>query len=244
MVLTKDAVHWAGASESHEDIIRHAGLRDEALPPDILRVEIVPPNGDMRRPLDEWEYVVDQDVMPAWYVREVDEPRARAALPTWCAACVIAGGDHVSPSPTTRYVVGGTVQAVSGGVVRAVYGGVVRAVSDGGVVQAVSGGGVVRAVYGGGVVRAVSGGGVVRAVSDGGVVQAVSDGVVRAVYGGGVVQAVYGGGVVQAVSGGGTVITYARGGVVCIEGSGVVVDRSYSPPRCYVGALPAEGDNA
>jgi hypothetical protein len=106
MVLTESAVHWRGESDSHEHIIKAAGLIDDKLPPDIVRVEVVPPDGDMTRPLSEWIYHVDQDVMPTWYSAAREEARARGALPEWFVACVIASGEHDTIGAETRYLCG------------------------------------------------------------------------------------------------------------------------------------------
>ena len=79
-VLTMLSEFW-GPSESHESIIEHHKIHaDGARGPNILRVEISPPEDNPRAPLEQWIYKVDQDVLPEWYDVDICEQRARAAL--------------------------------------------------------------------------------------------------------------------------------------------------------------------
>jgi hypothetical protein len=94
-VLTKDAVFWSRRSDSHEDIIDEFKLHaDGDRGPNIVRVEITPPNGDMRKPLVEWHYRLDQRDYPKWYSEEDTEKRARIALQEWFDAKVIVVGER------------------------------------------------------------------------------------------------------------------------------------------------------
>ena len=80
-------------TDSHEDIITEHGLsQDGVRGPNILRVEITPPDGDFSAPATEWRYKLDQDIMPPWHDAAEDEKRARVALTEWIAARVIREG--------------------------------------------------------------------------------------------------------------------------------------------------------
>ena len=87
MVVTKDKVLYGTTSNSHSIIHDQHGLTDDKLPPDHVNVEIVPPEkGGIPQydaPFDQWEYRVDQDILPDWYVAECDEQRVRNKLPEW-----------------------------------------------------------------------------------------------------------------------------------------------------------------
>jgi hypothetical protein len=81
-VLTKDCVFFSKTSNSHEDIIEENHLvADGVRGPNILRVEIVPPDGDYALPISKWQYHTDQDILPEW--AGDGEKRARAALKQW-----------------------------------------------------------------------------------------------------------------------------------------------------------------
>jgi hypothetical protein len=83
-VLTRDAVYWSRFSNSHTEIIREHGLcEDVAYQPVLLRAEIAPIDYDYSRATAEWDYQVDQRVLPPWACRRYDEARVRAALKDW-----------------------------------------------------------------------------------------------------------------------------------------------------------------
>ena len=80
-VLTKDKVFWSD-SNSHTDIIEEFGLHEDgANGPNILKVEIFPTTKiKSLRDYNNWEFIIDQDIMPEWYNKYLDESRTRKAL--------------------------------------------------------------------------------------------------------------------------------------------------------------------
>ena len=85
-VLTKDRVFWSIKSDSHEDIIEEFRLiADGVRGPNILRVEIIPNNGDFSSEINNknWIYKIDQDISPEWFDKENDKNRAFEALKEW-----------------------------------------------------------------------------------------------------------------------------------------------------------------
>lgn len=83
-LLLKDSV-FVPDYDFHEDMIKKLGLNDRTHTPDFVRVELRPVS--MHRKdiiaLPQWEYKVDQDYLPAWYVPSYDEQRVRAAISEW-----------------------------------------------------------------------------------------------------------------------------------------------------------------
>lgn len=199
-VLTKDRVFWSKRTDSHSEIIKEFGLHEHGVRgPNVVNVEICPPKGDMRKPLDEWVFSVDQDQLPDWATPQSCEQRARSALPEWIAANVIFD-DYVR-----GYVCSGERVFVCGGLVRCVWGGTVEWVENNGIVELVTEHGLVKEVRGGGTVQEVRCGTVER-VLDHGTVHNVTD------YG--TVTAVYGQGTVGEVGGHGTVVVVHTNGKV------------------------------
>jgi len=97
-VVTKSKVFWSEKSDSHEDIIAEFNLEklDDANRMGIVRVEITPPNSnDFDKPLSEWAYRVDQDILPEWYDAVECEERTRRSLEKWLAYKVILPGVEV-----------------------------------------------------------------------------------------------------------------------------------------------------
>ena len=210
MLLLKDKV-FCPNYDSHEDMINETGMEHGPMRENFVRVEITPPYDDLTVPIDKWEYKVDQDYLPEWYVEEVDKPRCFDALKAWAVKHILVGqdvpevkqGEFVVLVNCNTGIVKGTVQKVWGGTVQEVRGGTVQEVW-GGTVQEVWGGGTVQKVRAGGTVQKVRAGGTVQKVWDGGTVQEVWGGTVQEVWGG-TVQEVWGGGTVQKVRAGGTV---------------------------------------
>ena len=93
-VLTRTDVHWC-ETDSHTNEIMRLGLRDDGVhSPDFVRVEINPPKQDFRRPLSEWRFHTDQDIVPDWYEPKSAEAAVRDALPAWVAEHVILPGQY------------------------------------------------------------------------------------------------------------------------------------------------------
>jgi hypothetical protein len=69
-VIGRDkTVTWRFGTDSHEDLIRIAGYKDDTLDPEKIefcRIEISPKNGSYLEP-DEWVFKIDMDVTPAWW---------------------------------------------------------------------------------------------------------------------------------------------------------------------------------
>ena len=219
MLLLKDRV-FCPNYDSHEDMINETGMNHGPMRENFVRVEITPPDDDLTIPVDKWEYKVDQDYLPEWYVEEVDRPRCFDALKAWAVKHILVRqdvpevkqGEFVVLVNCNTRIVKGTVQKVLGGTVQEVW--------DGGTVQEVLGGGTVQKVLDGGTVQEVLDG-TVQKVLDGGTVQKVLGGTVQEVWDGGTVQKVLGGtvqevwdGTVQKQIGG--IVIYADGRIsVC-----------------------------
>ena len=93
MILLKDSV-FCPDYNGHSDMLDVLKIKDNKRIPDFVKIEIVPPQDDMSRPVEEWAYEPDQDNFPEWYVREVDEPRCREALKKWAAEHIFTDGNH------------------------------------------------------------------------------------------------------------------------------------------------------
>ena len=210
-VLTATDVFWSGTNDSHEEIIKEHQLDDTTSPPSILRVEILPPDMDMSKPLREWGWKIDQDIMPTWHNPIQDEHRCRMELEKWFARNVLASGEHET-SGTARFICGSaTIEEVSGSAtIKHVYdSATIKAVSGSATIKEVSGSATIKAVYDSATIKAVSGSATINVVS-----------------GSATINVVYGSATIKEVSGSATIIRY--GGTVTLRpGSlAVCVDRS------------------
>ena len=126
IVLTRDSEHWIAGVDSHEQIIDQRGLHaDGARGPNILRIEITPPEDRPTAPISEWDYRVDQDIRPRWHDAERDEVRARAALARRAETerWLVTEAGHVVSAGYGSTVTGGYGSTVTGGDCAKVTGG-------------------------------------------------------------------------------------------------------------------------
>jgi hypothetical protein len=80
LVLTKNEA-FMGPTDSHTDIIELHRLKEIIRKEvQIVKFEITPPDKNLSSPLDQWIIVVDQDLLPPWFVAKVDSERALNAF--------------------------------------------------------------------------------------------------------------------------------------------------------------------
>jgi len=133
-VLTKKSAFWSMSSDHHTKIREEYGIAEEtSRVPRLIKsvsVEITPPDGDMRRPIEEWAYRVDQDLLPEWYDAEDCERRARLALADWHEARVILDGEHEITGDRHVYALGNSTVTAWGNSTVTAWGNSVKTTSE------------------------------------------------------------------------------------------------------------------
>ena len=83
-IILKDRIYIPDIN-SHTEMLEKLGIEDskENAERFFVRAELVPPNKDYFAQIDSWKYIVDQDILPDWYIAEVDELRMRNAVKEW-----------------------------------------------------------------------------------------------------------------------------------------------------------------
>ena len=161
-LITKEKTYYDLDSDSHEDLIKKAGVVDDGNSPDFVRVEMIPKDGNIfNHDIKNWVLKVDQDFRPKWFSEKFAEAEMKKAIKElWAERFVL--GRTIKEIKNGRWFVGngGTVQKVLGGTVQKVLGGTVQEVWGGGTVQEVLGG-TVQEVLDGGTVQEVLGGTVI-----------------------------------------------------------------------------------
>lgn len=84
------------------DYDSHSNMLEELKIPDdmrhasetFVRVECSPADGDKGSDPMGWQIRVDQDILPDWFMPEIDYPRIREAIAAWCAKHVLREGEH------------------------------------------------------------------------------------------------------------------------------------------------------
>jgi len=222
-VVTKDRVYWSKSSDSHEDIIKENDLEESNIRSEIqfVRVEICPPGGDFRMPLEKWRYKTDQDLLPEWYVESEEEKRVRAVLPDWLKSNVVLPDQSVAEIRKPMVAIYGTVKSIDGGTVGYIRGGTVESIR-GGTVKSIDGGTV--GYIDGGTVESI----------DGGTVKYINGGTVGSIHGGtvGYIRGQF----PSRVTGNPTIINYGLLTPDILKSSqAVLVDRSKGTVTCFVG---------
>ena len=83
-IILKDRV-FIPDYDSHTDMLEELKIADteDNAKRLFVRAELVPQGDDVFTPVASWKYHVDQDILPDWYVAEVDEMRMREAVTAW-----------------------------------------------------------------------------------------------------------------------------------------------------------------
>lgn len=83
-IILKDRV-FIPDYDSHTEMLEELKIADteDNAKRLFVRAELVPQDDDVFTPVASWKYHVDQDILPDWYVTEVDEMRMREAVTEW-----------------------------------------------------------------------------------------------------------------------------------------------------------------
>lgn len=67
-IITKDDILWDKFVDSHEILLFRAGILDDLVTPDFVRVELLPSKTIFCKDLSKWLLNVDQDIVPDWFI--------------------------------------------------------------------------------------------------------------------------------------------------------------------------------
>lgn len=123
IILKKKVVLAPIYNHSHSDMLKRLDIRDssENAGHVFVRAELVPKNDNRTTPVDEWEFIIDQDVTPDWF--DIDrgryEEEMREAAKEWVKEniMVVAGyaWEKVNYRGETRYIMSGIYKKMSFG---------------------------------------------------------------------------------------------------------------------------------
>ena len=83
-IILKDRV-YVGETDSHTELLKELGIEDtfENASKIFVRAELIPTDNDVFSNIDSWEYSVDQDILPDWYMKDFDRERMVEAVKEW-----------------------------------------------------------------------------------------------------------------------------------------------------------------
>ena len=114
-ILLKDRV-FIPDYDSHENMLKELKIEDteDNAKRLFVRAELVPPDDNVFTPVSEWKYRVDQDILPDWYVPEVDEKRMRDAVAEWAKEHIHIGEKIEEITSGLHWIKDGTVGVIGG----------------------------------------------------------------------------------------------------------------------------------
>ena len=82
--------------DSHDQMLEELKIPDDFAHASkvFVRVELFPADGDVTSDPMGWRIKIDQDILPDWFVHEVDEQRVKVAITEWCKVHVLREGKH------------------------------------------------------------------------------------------------------------------------------------------------------
>lgn len=102
-------------NQSHSSLLKQLNMEDSYVNASriFVRAELVPENNDRTTPVDEWKFIVDQDVTPDWFTidRGRYEEEMRDAAKEWIKEHIIVAAGYawekVNYRGETRYIMSG-----------------------------------------------------------------------------------------------------------------------------------------
>ena len=93
-IILKDRV-FIPDYDSHTDMLNELGIEDTRANAErlFIRAELYPKNDDIFSDISTWEFNVDQDIRPEWFVEEVDKERMISAVKEWAKTHIFVGID-------------------------------------------------------------------------------------------------------------------------------------------------------
>ena len=196
--------------DSHEKMIKELELNDDGQNTNFIRAEFSPPDGDVFAPVDTWKLKIDQDILPEWYVAEIDNERFIAAVREWVKKHVITGGVVDEIKDGVFCVKDAAIKNVRGNAT-------INYVCGNATINYVCGNATIKNVYGNATINDVRGNATINYVC--------GDATINYVCGDATINDVYGNATINYVCGDATIITYKTLNSK-ISGDALIIDRT------------------
>jgi len=156
-IVTKNKVIWDYDYDSHELLLKKAGLKDTGRNPEFVRVELLPQDNDIfNHDLNNWRLEIDQDYKPDWFCQDEAEIAVKKEL-------VKVFKERFLNTSVVEKIDSGRWWLYGDVVVKSVYGNCVIEYASGNcVIEHVSGNCVIKNAYGNCVIDKLEGDVIVR----------------------------------------------------------------------------------
>ena len=218
-IILKDRV-FIPDYDSHSDMLDELGIEDTRQNAEklFIRAELSPENGDVFSNIDNWKFVVDQDILPGWYVKDYDKQRMIEAVKEWAKdrihICVDnlkinSGANHYIKDCKDVNIYGSaTVKNIYGSAtVKNIYGGAtVENICDSATVEYICDSATVKNIYDSATVEYICDSATVEYICDSATVKNIcGSATVKNICGSATVKNIYGSATVKNIYGGATV---------------------------------------
>ena len=97
VIILKDRVYIT-SHDSHQEMLAELGIEDtkEKAEREFVRAELVPGDGDKFSEPETWNFKVDQDIIPEWFVEEFDKQRTIEGVKEWMKSHVFKEEDNLT----------------------------------------------------------------------------------------------------------------------------------------------------
>ena len=104
-IIMKDSVYISD-SDSHTDMLEYLKIEDNQKNAEtkVIRAELSPKNADIFSDIETWEYTVDQDIVPDWYVPNYDKERMIQAVKEWAKEHIHIGKSDFKITGSCHYL--------------------------------------------------------------------------------------------------------------------------------------------
>ena len=120
-IILKDRVYLS-ETDSHTNLLKELKIADtkENAQRLFVRAELYPKYNNIFSPIETWKFNVDQDILPDWYIKEVDKERMVSAVKEWTKTHIFIGENNIGVfGNKTIYIKDSTVQAFNNSTVQA-----------------------------------------------------------------------------------------------------------------------------
>jgi hypothetical protein len=94
-IILKDRV-FVPDYDQYSEMLKELKIKDDSREPNFVRAELVPKDRDVFSDIDTWQFQVDQDFRPDWFVLAHDEKRMRDAVKEWAKNHIFIGVDNLA----------------------------------------------------------------------------------------------------------------------------------------------------
>lgn len=102
-IILKDRV-FVPDYDSHTDMLEELGIEEKNAENLLVRAELIPLNNDMFSDISTWNFKTDQNIIPDWFVEEVDKQRMIEAVKAWAAEHIFVGKNNFEIKSGVAYL--------------------------------------------------------------------------------------------------------------------------------------------